>query len=176
MKWSNLTYKKRSLIVVLTTFIFLFLSILSPIKRTFIAVKSCEDIENKISKAQKAPEQIAQLENAMKEWSNQVIMDVSSDKLQVKIFEEVGKICEGEKVMLKSLVLLSEQSLDDFNIQSFDVVLESNYSTLLKALHHIEYQMKYGRVVSVKFFKSKAKRNKNEILQAQVLVQGVSKI
>ncbi|WP_068473257.1 hypothetical protein [Saccharicrinis aurantiacus] len=176
MKWAELSYKRRSAIVIFSTLVVLFLAISFPIKRTLGTINSCNKLVDKINKAKDAPRDIEYLEMKLNSRTkNIIIADIGVDQIQIKILENVAKSCNLNEVELKKLYLFNENKQDEFSILDFELLLESNYSHLLKVLHYLEYELKYGRVVSVNFFKSKLKRKKNEVLQVQIYLRCVCK-
>jgi len=175
MKWNAQSGKLKSTVVIGGTLVILLITFLSPIKRTLEAQQSCEALRKKILDARNAPTAISRLEKQMSQWSKAVITDLSTETLQLKLFEVVGKAAGKQRVAVMSLKSIGIKDDLDYRLQTFEVEMIGSFKSLLLVLDELEKTLKYGKVASVQFVKRKKKGTKHEALFIKILIQSVTK-
>lgn len=176
MSWNQMTIRSRVLTLFACTLLVLILAFLSPIKSMFEAKKTCEVLEFKIENARNAPAEIASLKVKVEEWSKEMITDLDAESLQIMLFEEVGKIANFEHTQVRSIVTIGSKDDKDIRLQTFEVDLVGGYKPLLKVLHYLEQNLKYGKVASVGFFSKKVKGFEYEELHVNIIIQSATKL
>ncbi len=175
MIWEKLNPKNRCIAILAATLILLIISFALPIKQTILTVSSCNLLNEKINDAKNAPQEIAELENIIGSWRNEMVTDLDVETLQLKLFEKIGTIADVFNVQIRCIKPLIVKSEADISVQSFEVVIAGSFQQQVKVLNALESELKYGRVTSVGFYLKKSKENNNEELQTFILIQSAVK-
>jgi hypothetical protein len=109
--------------------------------------------------------------------TNNTVSNVANDKLLLevdherKVFEEVSKACQENKVIVKQVDLPKIVSESDVMIQTQEILLEGDYVNILKSLDEISIRLEPIKIASIKF--EREENNKRIALVSHIVFQSV---
>ena len=74
---------------------------------------------------------------------------------------------------LKVVHFLEPHSIEtnDLSVKTYQFTIEGHYNNILKLIHHLEQQTKFGEIISLSFEKKKNFRTRKYYLQAHILLK-----
>lgn len=173
MKWTEQTYKRKCLAILGVSVILLMLSFMFPFKRTIRTISDVNELTKQIEHSKEASTAIRELEKWMADWGSEWSTNLRKDEMQVKLFQEIGIAVGKNKLQLKNLKQIAEEKQNDYEIQTFEVLVVGSFHELLQTIWIVERQLKYGKIVSVNFEKKKNHEKIYDELYVKMVIQCV---
>jgi hypothetical protein len=130
-------------------------------------------MEAKIQQAQDAPLQIQRLKARLASSEQKTMNGFAGESLQKELFAKVGKICQQEQVRLRLLEHVDKQKMGEMEIDTYQMVLEGDFHSLVKALHQVENTLGHGVVSSAGWGKEMDRRSKENRLIETIYLQSI---
>ena len=171
---NKLTNKYRFYLLLAGTFVALLLAYNMAINNTIELKKTCNKIEHDLNKAGDAPRKIAAIEKKLVSIESLYGSDFEDlDKLQEKLLNHISQSCKQYELTLIELPNVHEFEHSDYVIKTFKIVVEGNYTNILKFIYDLEFKPALGRLASIKFSTQTNYRNSNKKLFAQIIIQNI---
>ncbi len=170
----KLTNKHRFYLLVAGTLVALLLAYNMAISKTLELKKGCNKIEDELNAAGYAPARIAALNKKLAKIESLYGSDFEDlDKLQEKLLNHISQSCKQYELTLIELPSVHEFAQSDYVVKTFKIVVEGNYTNILKFIYDLEFKPALGRLASVKFSTETDYRYKNKKLFAQIIIQNI---
>lgn len=172
-RWQNSSYKGKNKYILGGYMAFLILVYLLALHPSLELYRQNESMKLTIQQAMDAPGRIKHLEKSLAS-SELIAMDgLAEESLQKELFAKVGKICQQEQVGLRSLEQVNEQQEGEMKVNTYQMVLEGSFHSLVKVLHQVENTLEQGVVSSVRWSIETERRSKDSKLAANVYLQSI---
>ena len=121
-------------------------------------------------------------ENTPKQWSllkqKQQYYDSILNKyqrngtsLQNNLLQTITSFAESHKLKVSSFLEPHVYDQNDIKIKTYQFTLEGNYNAILKLMHKLEQETKFGEIINIHFEKKKNFRTGKYYLEASVLLK-----
>lgn len=172
---SKLTYRQKSISLVVGTILLLILSYFLSINKTIEISKAIKLIDQRILNAKDAPEQIDKLNREISEWDDYVISKISADEIQLRVFDEISKVDSEQHVKMTNIKRINTIKEKDISIDTYEIVFSGDFKALVKTLYYLEHNMRYGYILSSGFELVNNRKKRTDELKLQITVQSMIK-
>ncbi len=176
MNFSKLTYKEKSIYLMLGLLVLLILSILFSFRKTFLVISLNEKLKQELTHARVASQEIDKLKTKTEDLNDIMISNLKPEDFQLQIFASVSTVCDSLNVKMVSLKRNDPVTEKDISVENLEVVLTSDYKRLVKVINYLERNMKGGYLSSVKFELQKNKISRREEIISHLFIQGILKV
>ena len=134
-------------------------------------IKSIGVLKEKINQAENAPSRIANLQEQIAKWDQSLLTSVSNKAINLRIFDEVSQTSQKLNVQVKGMRCLGSKVEKNIVVDTYEILFSSDYKSLVKVLHHLENNMKYGFVSSATFELMKNQEKQRNDLVLRLFIQ-----
>jgi len=170
----KLSNKHKFYLLIAGIILILILAYNMAISKTIELEQSCNVIETNLNAAGYAPEKIALLRKKLANIESLYGSDFEDlDKLQEKLLQHVSYSCKKYQLVLIELPDVHEFKHTDYIIKTFKIVVEGNYTDILKFIYDLEFKPALGKLASIKFYTHTNFRKNSKRLYAQIIIQNI---
>lgn len=155
--------------------VFIILAYLLAIRKTVQTYETNKQLTQNIAIARNAPNSINKLEKKINEWDDYLLTDCTLNEIQLKIFDQLSKVCNIHNVNLENLNKINSVNKNDIFIETYEVSIKGNFSNLLQAQHELERKTKFAIIVSANYRIVKNRKTKEEELILNLYLQSALK-
>lgn len=172
----NLPYQQKNRLLLVVTFLLVFLTYQLSIKKTIIEYQKCSEYEGKIEMASNAPLMATQLEKQLLQMNSKIgTQHTDGLNLEQALLELISNYCQNNHLVLREFPKSTFSNQGDLLIETNMFVLEGNFSSLLNLVYLFEQKNKLGKIASVRYQIKKEFQSKEMILSAAIYLQNVKK-
>ena len=170
------SYKKKANYLIFGFLIALFLVYTLAIKKTINEYSACKTLSVQLKGLEFAPTQIAEYEQKINYIESSIgASSTSAGLYQEQLLSVVSKFCKTSNLTLSELpepFLFQQKNLF---IETYPVTIKGTFIPMLKLMHHIECNKKYGRIISSRFYKKKDNETEKVNVFMTLYIQHVKK-
>ncbi len=167
-------YQRRYFILIAGTILLLILSYKLGFKRSLELRAECKNLSSRLVNIKDAPMRIKQLEEKKRSIENLIGKATYEKDTRDVIVNYVSTYCEKEDVTLRQLHDIHISEEEDYRIETNRLTLEGDFHKLLQLLYHIENDYTFGQVSSVRFYKAKNIKSRQNELLLEIFVQTIN--
>ena len=171
MDFRNLTYKQKNQLLVVAAILFAVISYYGALQNTVDLYKQTTDLEERLSLASTAPEQIIKYKKRLNKVSSNLLYNVDEENRQDHLLGLLGKLCKKHHVTLKEFPQVQVENESNYVIETNVIRVQGSYPNLVKLIYALEQTNKAGKVSSLKYELIKDRRNRREKLTATIYLQ-----
>jgi hypothetical protein len=128
-----------------------------PVRKTLELYFENDMLEQQVTLAARAPETLAFYRQEAKALQKVIHFNGTERDLKEDLLISVGSAAEQQHVTFINLQEPSVHTENDFRIETYEVILQGDYTDLLKVLLYAEEHLQSGKVVSARFLLVKEK-------------------
>lgn len=175
--FTNLSYKKKNLLLLAATLVFIFTGYELSIKKTWTTYEDCKVSENQLQQAFNAPQKIERLEKKLISIDNIIgISRKDSNSLQESLLGIVSAYCQQNNITLKEFPKAISTREKDLLVETNVFVVQGGFAKLLKLVFQLEQKYKIGKLASVDFHSKKNMETKNTTLTETIYLRNIKKV
>jgi len=170
----NISYKRRTVILMLGFLVLLFGAYHMAIIETLVLKRKYKEITRKVLSLENAPAEIASLEGQLKEIQAMVgqTYDAGVD-IQEDLLETIAYYCQKYGLEIREVPKVHVTEDLNYFLETSNFQVQGRFIPLLKLLNMLESQNGYGRLLSAEFLKEKDLKTKKSRLILSVYIQNV---
>lgn len=173
--FTNLTYKKKIILMMAGFVVFLFIAWSVSIKSTFELANQCSICEEQLEFVKDAPLKIASLQKEI-DVKEQILGHSNAGvEFQEHLLKQVTEFCQQNQLILREYPQVHNYIQQEYNIETNEIIVEGPFIKLLKLLYALEQEYKLGKVVSAKFMSKKDFKTNQMKLTLTIYVQNIKK-
>lgn len=171
--FKGVSYKRKIKYLLGGAVFFLFVCYYVSLSKTVALVRQCHEMEDLLTTVADAPEKI----KAITKKLHAIESSVSSgekDKLnfQEELLEKVSHYCQVHRLILREFPQIHRYTQQNYNIETFTVVVEGPYIKLLKLAYSLESE-RTGKMISIRFESKKDYKTNSVRLLATIYLQKI---
>ncbi|HCB61301.1 MAG TPA: hypothetical protein DEP77_05105 [Bacteroidales bacterium] len=174
MKKRTLTYKNQYRLLIAVLVIIIIVAYRMAISKTMAMYNLKNDLVERSSEIQDAPQRIAELKSRIGEFES-LISGNPNDTTETrnKIMSYASRFCNDNNLILSGFLPPVDVDRGSFILETNILEIEGGFSKILHLIYNLEMEWKPGKVVSVHFFTKEDLRTKTIKLYAHVYIQKV---
>lgn len=133
-----------------------------------------KSLENDLLRAQNIQQEIGKLENKLN--NTPIRIQNSIKPIRMEVFNLASTITEGKNVRVISIGQKENREVSNYNIVTYLIEFEGNYTDLIKATYDYEAKSSNSKISAINFevLNLKGNRQKAVKLKTELYVQGVT--
>jgi hypothetical protein len=172
-KYSN---KKKANYLIIGFLIAIMLVYSLAIKRTINEYSTCKTLQEQLKGLEYAPTKIAEYEQKINYIESSIgASSTSAGFYQEQLLSLISKHCKVNNLTLSEMpepYLFQQKNLQ---IETYPVTIQGTFIPMLKLMHYIEANKKYGRVISARFYKKRDNETEKVSVFMTLYIQHVKK-
>jgi len=170
------SYKQKANYLVFGFLIVLFLVYVLAIKKTINEYSACKALDIQLKGLEYAPAKIVEYEQKI----NYIESSIGAGSISAGLYQEqlltlISGFCKSHNMTLSEMpepFLFQQKNL---LIETYPITIKGTFIPMLKLLHHIECNKRFGRIISTKFFKKKDNETEKVNVYMTMYIQHVKK-
>ncbi len=170
----NISYKHRTVLLLVGFIAFLFIAYRVAIKETLKLSRNYKEMVRKVTSLENAPSEIASLEDQLNEIQSMVgqTYDTGVD-IQEDLLETISGYCQKNNLEIREVPRVHVTEDLNYILETSNFQVQGKFIPLLKLLNMLESRSGYGRLLSAEFIKEKDLRTKKHRLVLSIYIQNV---
>lgn len=174
--FTNLTYKRKNLLLLLAAILFVFLIYTLAIKKTWLAYYVYNDAKEKIELAANAPIMAAKLEKELITMDAKIgNQNKNGTNTEQALIELLTTYSQNNNVVLREFPEATDADQGNIVIETNQFVIEGTFSKLINLVHLLEQKVKLGKVASAHYQLKKDIKTREMALTVTIFVQNIKK-
>lgn len=164
--------RTRNILLVLGFLLCLVLSYQLAISKTFTLRKEYKQLSQQQTLFENTPKQISLL-NKKQTYFDSILSkyQIKESSLQNSLLKAINTFAEKNNISVTDFFEPHTINNSDLTINTFIFSLEGDYNSILKLIHKIEQESKFGEIINLHFEKKKNFRTGRNYLEARVLLK-----
>lgn len=170
-----MTYKTRNIIAVIGFILGLVICYQLAISKTIDSKKEFVSLKQQESFIQNAPEQLALL-NKKKQYYSSFLAKyrLEETSIQNNLLKTINSFTDSTNLIIIDFKEPHITKKEDLTINTFQIILEGDYKSIIKLVHSLEQDTKFGEIINLHFEKKTNFRTGNNYLQATMLLKNIN--
>jgi len=173
---TDLTYKKKNLLLLVVAIIVALLIYSLAIKRTITAYTQFSVNKEKMEQAANAPAMTEQLEKELIRMDTKIgnhnTKNVNIDEALLSLLTDY---CQSKQAVLREFPETTYTEDGDLQIETNQFMIGGNFSTLINLVYLLEQKYNLGKIVAVNYQLKKDFKTKEMQLTATIFLQNIKK-
>lgn len=173
---TNLTYKKKNLLLLVSSVIVMFLVYSLAIKKTIAEYSRFLGNKEKLERAVNAPAMATQLEKELIRMDTKIgnhnAKNINIDDALLSLLTDY---CQSHHAVLREFPETTHTEDGDLEIETNQFMIGGNFSTLINLVYLLEQKYNLGKITSVNYQLKKDFKTKEMQLTATIFLQNIKK-
>ncbi len=174
--WNRITYRSRTVALLILIFIFGLLIYFIAIKQTLILNRQVQDIKIKIETARLAPALMNELKLELETLENTFMYVETETEFNKELLSLIGLKSADLNLRLMDFKQPNVVRDDKLMISTYNINVEGNFKDIVHLIYDLENELKMGQIASVRFGLWKDLRTKKQHLSANIYFQTFKKV
>ncbi len=167
-----MTNKSKNILLVIGFLFVLTLCFKLAISKTINLKKDYQTLLQEELLLKNTPKQLSLLKQKQKYYDSILNKyQIKGSSIQNNLLKTINTLANNNKLKVVHFLEPHVIKNDDLFIKTYQFTIEGDYNNILKLIHHLEQQTKFGEVVGLSFEKKKNFRTRKYYLQAHVLLK-----
>ncbi len=167
-----MTNKTKNIALLVGFLLALVLSYQLAISKTVALKKEFNLLKKQEVLFENTPKQISLLKQKQKYYDSLLIKyQMAGSSLQNNLLKTINAFADSSHIKVVSFLEPHSIVKDDLKINTYQFVLEGHYNAILKLIHKLEQDTRFGEITNLHFEKKKNFRTGKYYLQARVLLK-----
>lgn len=144
------------------------------VSKTVLIKKEYNDLKQEETLFENTPKQVSLLKQK-KKYYNELLSKYKLDgsSLQNNLLKTINKFADSTNIKVIAFLEPHVINQNDLKISTYQFTLEGNYNAILKLIHKLEQETKFGEIINLAFEKKTNFRTGQISLQAQILLKKI---
>ncbi|MEP5338792.1 MAG: hypothetical protein ABJL44_19090 [Algibacter sp.] len=167
-----MTNKTKNILLILGFILTLILCYKLAISKTFSLKKEYNSLKQEALLSKNTPKQLSLLKQKQKYYDSILNKyQIKGSSIQNNLLKTINIFSEANSLKVVSFLEPHILKNDDLTENTYQFTIQGQYNSILKLIHHLEQQTKFGEVINLNFEKKKNFRTGKYYLQAQVILR-----
>ncbi|WP_034045103.1 hypothetical protein [Wocania ichthyoenteri] len=167
-----MTHKSKNILLVAGFIIILTLCYQLAISKTIALKKDYNSLIQEEELFKNTPKQLSLLMQKQKYYNSLLSKyQIKGGSIQNNLLKTVNTYADSNKLRVVSFLEPHISISHDLTIKTYQFTIEGNYNSILKLIHLLEQQTKFGEIINLHFEKKKNFKTNTYYLQAYILLK-----
>lgn len=170
-----MTNKTKNIILLIGFILLIVLCYQLAISKTITLKKEFNTLKQQEILFKNTPKQISLLKQKQKYYDSLLNKyQIKGSSLQNNLLKTINAYAGANNIKVVSFLEPHSIRKDELKINTYQFTFEGNYNNILKLIHKLEQDTKFGEIINLHFEKKKNFRTGKHFLQAHVLMKSFS--
>lgn len=169
------TYKKKNIVLLYATLLFLVVVYYFAIHKTILAYNENRMLKNQSENSKKSPMILKDLDLSIEDLNDKLgINNAINNSNREYVLSKIALLCQQYSLKLINYPQSVYTNYNDYVIESKSIELIGNFKNITQVVFAIEKELHLGRVASLQYFIKKNNTTKKNTLVAKIIIQNIS--
>ncbi len=167
-----MTYKSKNILLITGFILVLVLSYQLTISKTVTLKQEYNTLKKEAQLFKNTPKQLSLLKQKQKYYDSLLNKhQIKSGSIQNNLLKTINTYAYNNKLKVIRFLEPHTSKSNDLIIKTHQFTVQGDYNTILKLIHRLEQQTKFGEIINLHFYKKKNFKTNTYYLQAQVILK-----
>ncbi len=167
-----MTPKTKNILFILGFIFALILSYKLSVSKTLLLRNEYHTLKKEALLFENTPKQLSFLKQKQKYYDSLLSRyQIKGSSIQNNLLKTINTYADSNKLKVVSFLEPHTYKTNDLTIKTHQVTVQGNYNTIIKLIHLLEQQTKFGEIINLHFEKKKNYKTGTFYLQANMLLK-----
>ncbi len=167
-----MTHKTKNIVLVVGFVLILIFCYKLAISNTLVLKKEYKDLKQEALLLKNTPKQLSLLKQKQTYYDSLLNKyQIEGGSIQNNLLKTINTFCSNNNLKVVGFLEPHISKTNDLTIKTYRFTIEGDYNAILKLIHHLEQQTKFGEIINLHFEKKKNFRTGKHYLHVSVLLK-----
>jgi len=169
-----MTYKLKNILLLLGLILMCFVCYQLAISKTIDLRAQYKTLRHEEDLFKSTPKQLRILKQKQVYYDSILVSNkLDANSVQNSLLRNINSFAEVTNLKVISFLEPHITVNEDLTVKTYEFVLEGDYNNIIKLIHQLEQQTKFGEIINLHFEKKKNHRTGRYYLQAKILLKSL---